>query len=101
MIRFRYYAKGTVVFVRYTFGEKGDRLPMHAHQKKDEHNVIVLSGKVRLNGAIHLAGEVLDFDSSLPHEIEALEPMTETIHLMIQPNLSEFLDMHDVTGDLI
>lgn len=89
MTQFEIYTSGKVCGLRYRFHAAGDQIPMHQHVYRElEHNVIVTRGSILLilNGmkTEHRAGEILDFDSRIDHQIVALEDGTETLNLFLQ-----------------
>jgi quercetin dioxygenase-like cupin family protein len=91
--------------VKYFFDRSGDGLPEHIHIPSEEHNIIVLSGRVALimNGVTVYgdAGNILDFDGAKPHRIVALKEKTQILNLFLNgPNLYSSLPMSDLTGSL-
>ena len=96
-MRYDHYQSGSLYGIRYVFRE-GERLWPHAHEGEtadQAHNVIVLKGSVRFEGAsfnILVAGDVFDFDGSQAHAIVALEPGTTTLHLMLHGAPASFAD---------
>jgi quercetin dioxygenase-like cupin family protein len=82
-----FYKSGVICGIVYTL-EQGSGIPMHAHrEEKYYHNTVVLNGSVLIYGKdwqrLVKAGEMCDFDSSLPHEIQALEDNTRIINMFV------------------
>lgn len=94
-MRYDHYQSGSLYGVRYGFNQ-GERLWPHQHvdETADQaHNIVVLRGSVRFEGAseqILRAGDIHDFDGSLPHAIVALEPNTVTLHFMLHGKPASF-----------
>jgi quercetin dioxygenase-like cupin family protein len=86
----RPYFAGDVFGQTYTFAKRGEGLPMHAHQRELQHNVIVLHGAVSIYGPAKvwrqtlLAGDVFTFkDPGAEHEICALRDDTKILNLYL------------------
>jgi hypothetical protein len=90
------YLSGDLAGYRYKFLAAGERIPEHSHGAETAHNVICLSGSVRLNDHVISAGQTFDFDWSLPHTIVALEPAT-ILNLYLFGRPSDFNP--DYSGD--
>lgn len=86
MIFYRYYRSEKVTGMHYEM-QAGDSIPMHTHVADTAHNIIVLRGAVQVHGEIPdvvlRAGDVLDFDSSKKHQIDAISDNTEILNLFI------------------
>jgi hypothetical protein len=76
--------------ILYRFPRKGDGLPMHRHEGETanlQHAVLCTQGRIALYGPnkapyVELAaGEDLWFDSSLPHEICALQDGSHVLNV--------------------
>lgn len=72
--------------ILYRFDKRGEGIPMHSHERVLEHDVSCTRGRVVVHGEsleapieLH-AGERLLFDSSLPHEIVALEDRSSVLN---------------------
>lgn len=81
---------GKLYGVRYDFKKAGHVLPRHQHTEANNHVVIVQLGSCVVrefeNGEVieHVvkAGQTLDSDAPVDHEIEALEDNTRILNLV-------------------
>lgn len=87
-MKYDHYESGSLYGIRYEF-RTGEKLWPHVHTgelAEQAHNIIVLRGRICLRFPEHViemeAGAMIDFDNSLEHSIEALEPSV-TLHLML------------------
>jgi quercetin dioxygenase-like cupin family protein len=98
-MKYDHYESGQLYGIRYQFA-KGERLNVHVHtgETADQaHNVVILRGSVWLTLGEDMAypltaGDVFDFDGTVPHGIEALEDNTATLHLMLHGKPASFAD---------
>jgi hypothetical protein len=106
---FKHYKSGKIFGIIYSFDKAGDGIRMHMHPTEDmEHNTVVLNGSILLygpNGSFQRlvkTGQILDFDSTLPHEIAALEDGTVIINTFLQgqPEGYDELPPHELQGTL-
>lgn len=111
MFAWEVYEDGDLFGVVYTFAEAGHGIGMHDHRGRDDHhNIIVLRGAVMVYGPDqswrrHLKqGAIMAMDPKAhnPHEVLALEPGTQTLHLYTQGRPSAFkgraLEPEDMRG---
>ena len=81
---------GKLIGTRYHFNKAGDVLPRHQHGPGNVHVVIVQLGSCvvrEFEGGevleyVVAAGETLDSDAPVDHEIEALEDNTRILNLI-------------------
>jgi quercetin dioxygenase-like cupin family protein len=69
----------------YLFGKRGEGLPMHRHDPEAEHDVMCLAGRVLVYGPsierrVLEPGATYVFDSSIEHEVVALDDMTSVVN---------------------
>ena len=93
------YNSGALGGFIYDFDEAGDGIHEHTHPQHLLHNIIVLQGAIELtiNGRTETiaAGNVHDFDGSLPHRIRAAEPGTRILNLYLDYPLSLRVDAEE------
>jgi hypothetical protein len=82
-----FYKSGVISGWIYSLNQ-GCGIPMHAHvEERLYHNTVVLNGSVLIYGEdwqqVVRAGQMFDFDSSQPHEIQALEDSTRIINMFV------------------
>lgn len=87
MIRFKWYVSGDIFAVKYNF-ERDDALPRHAHDPANEHNVVVLSGRVSIDIEGEqikeiAAPEIVDFDGSKLHTIKCISDRACTLNMWL------------------
>lgn len=70
----------------YDFEKIGDTLPKHNHTESDVHITIVTKGKIKAFShdweQEAIAGQILNFRASEPHEITALEDNTRIVNII-------------------
>lgn len=106
MPQMRHYRNGALFGIEYLFSGPDDGLRMHRHVPAEEHNVVVLTGEVLVYGPngtrlvrAH-AGDVVDIDGRLLHEVRAIEPGTRTLNLFLngEPAAYRALSASDRAG---
>jgi len=74
----------------YDFEKAGDILPKHNHTENDAHITIVARGKLKAYShdweTVAVAGQILDFRPSEPHELMALEDDTRIFNIVKKYN---------------
>jgi hypothetical protein len=96
---FVHYKSGDIFGIIYTFDKAGEGIRMHMHDEDHEHNTTVLKGSILLYGPngdfkrTVVAGQIFDFDSSLPHEIAALEDNTIIINTFLHGMPEYYADL--------
>ena len=90
MFHFEVYEAGALFGAKYLFPARGDGIGMHRHEPDECHNVIVLNGSIEVYGpdrcwSVTLnQGDTFDLGGDYAHhEIVALEPLTRTMHLVL------------------
>ena len=90
MYHYKGYESSTLFGSSYVFPKRGDGLPMHDHDEKWYHNVIVTRGSCEIYGPekkwffILKSGDVFEpRKEHHPHEIVALEPNTRLLNLFV------------------
>lgn len=105
---FKHYKSGDIFGIIYTFDKAGEGIYMHSHKQNLLHNTVVLRGSILMygpngeNSIVIRAGQIHDFDSSLPHEIAALEDDTTLINICLhgQPEGYDNLPPEELEGEL-
>jgi hypothetical protein len=103
-ISFRHVA-GPRYGIVYLFEKRGEGLPMHAHARELEHDVFCLAGRVLVYGpalerCVLKAGDHFVFDSSLEHELVALDDLTSVLNRFTHgmPQGYDTLPPHELAG---
>ena len=96
---YSHYRSGDIFGIIYQFDKAGDGIAMHKHGREALHNTVVLRGSILFYGPGGerkrrlVAGEILDFDGTLSHEIVALEPDTKIINTFLHGIPAEYVDL--------
>lgn len=81
------FSAGNLRGIVYDFDAAGDGIPMHVHDEETCHITIVTIGSVLVSGdgwkQTHKSGAVIPFTPGQRHEIEALEPGTRIVNVML------------------
>lgn len=81
---------GALNLLMYDYRAAGDTLPMHNHDDRTSHIIIVAKGRVMIRVAnpdgsvensIHGHGSVVDTFAGFPHEVISLTRDARTIHI--------------------
>jgi quercetin dioxygenase-like cupin family protein len=106
-MHFTHLQIGEAFAILYRFDKKGDGIPMHEHPPHLEHDIACTRGSVRVHGPKWeqhlLAGRILHFDSSQPHEIEALEDNSSVLNTFLQGRPREYANLpaHEIDGSVM
>lgn len=77
---------GDLAVTLYDFEKAGDVLERHVHDEATNHITIVARGKLRAHGdgwaQEASAGQLLDFEVGVPHELTALEDNTRIYNIV-------------------
>lgn len=105
MTKYEHYLSGDVFGIRYVFETVDDGLPRHTHDAIMAHNVIVMSGEVKVlfdDETKYLrAGDIYDFDNTRPHAIRAVTPGACIFNAFVhgQPVEYKSLPPHEFKGE--
>jgi quercetin dioxygenase-like cupin family protein len=106
MIRYKHIQQGPLFAAHYEFEKAGDHIKMHTHAPDMAHNVCVVKGRVHITcggfGDVFGPGQVANIEWDKPHEVEALEDDTETIHYYLngKPKSYEGLPESEFQGTM-